>query len=382
MGTNPASRQIVSTSISLQEHRRRLVACLMRHILAPTEATRAQLPCHGIHRVLVCRNVVTLGDSLMLTPLLRELTCAYPGAEVDILCRCPAGKAVYAGFPQVRRICTLPRHMPGHLLSTLRVLRDVRRRTYDLVIDPDVRSHSGRLLALMARARYTLGFAGGHKRGYCSHAWMASEDFPHKAMAPVWLLRKARGEDVLARDFPQPSLALSVHELDAGWVTLEGILGNGVGGDAHVRPRVAIFANASGDKRLPATWWRDFLAVLDIELPGAVLLEVLPANGVSMLADAYPTYYSSDVRRLAAVLANVDLCVSADSGVMHLAWASGTPTVGFFRHTDVREWGPFGPHASSLALGNVQPAEVAQWTLQWFWLQRERAMEAARGVGT
>jgi ADP-heptose:LPS heptosyltransferase len=41
-----------------------------------------------------------------------------------------------------------------------------------------------------------------------------------------------------------------------------------------------------------------------------------------------------------------DLAVTNDSGLMHIAAAIGTPTIGIFGPTDPRLWGPLNPLAA------------------------------------
>ena len=61
-----------------------------------------------------------------------------------------------------------------------------------------------------------------------------------------------------------------------------------------------------------------------------------------MLDSRWPGYYSSKIRRLGAVMSGLDLMISADCGVMHLAVASHVPTVGMFSITDANVYGPYG----------------------------------------
>jgi ADP-heptose:LPS heptosyltransferase len=46
--------------------------------------------------------------------------------------------------------------------------------------------------------------------------------------------------------------------------------------------------------------------------------------------------------KLSALLKRCNLFVSSDSGIMHLATAVGTPTLGIFIHSDPRKFGPKG----------------------------------------
>jgi ADP-heptose:LPS heptosyltransferase len=50
--------------------------------------------------------------------------------------------------------------------------------------------------------------------------------------------------------------------------------------------------------------------------------------------------------KLAALMREADLYLGNDSGITHLAAASGTPTIALFGHTDPQVWGPKGPQVS------------------------------------
>jgi len=341
--------------------RRRVTVRMMRGVFRAGDACSDRLPHTGIHRILICRFVHTLGDSLTLTPLLAELATVYPGAEVDVVSGCPIADALYGAFPNVSTIYRLPRHVAGHVFASARTLRKMRRKRYDLVIDPDPQSQSGRLLALSARATHSLGYVGPKKSGTLTHGVAVPAGLHHKAMAPVYLLRAALGEQSSAQPYPQPDLMLTQAELEAGRRTVYRLFGARSG---EAGPRIAIFANATRDKLLAHDWWQPFIDTLRERVPGCEILEILPAFGMSMLGDRFPCFYSSDVRKMAAVIANLDAYVSADCGVMHLAWASGTPSVGLFRVTDPQEWGPFGLRMGSLVLNDAPPADVAERTVE------------------
>jgi heptosyltransferase-3 len=343
-------------SAGIQDFRRRFTARMMRGVFRAGGVGAARLPCTGIHRVLICRSVHTLGDSLTLTPLVVELADVFPGAEVDIMWLRGRGCAV-RGLSQRSRHSSHAATCPGPLLATARTLHTKRRKRYDLVIDPDPQSQSGRLLALSARATYSLGYAGPKKSGTLTHGVAIPPGLRHEAMTPVYLLRSAMAEDPAARADPQPGVALTHAELEDGRRTLDRLASED---PAEHRRRIGVFANATRNKLLPGDWWRSFIDEFRATRPDCRIVEILPAFGKSMLEDRFACFYSSDIRRLATLIANLDGYVSADCGVMHLAWATGTPTVGLFNVTDPAEWGPFGPRMGALPLGEATPAEIAR----------------------
>ena len=349
---------------SIQHLRRRLMKRLMRLILRPTTcAGQGTLPTAGIYRILVCRFVQTLGDSLTLTPLLQELAALYPGAEIDVVSRCPAANQIFGGLPGLSRIFRLPRHIARNPLQSIGVLRSMRRIRYDLVIDPDPQSQGGRLLALLARAERTLGYAGPAKAGSMTYSVLPPVNLRHRAMLPVYLLRGALGDNPAASEYPPLRLGLNPLERRQGRVTLSRLLA-ARGNRSGSMGCIGIFANATGEKRLEHDWWMRFLAVFEAAAPNCQIIEILPAGARSLLGNRYPGYYSHDARKLAALLSNLKLFISADCGVMHLAFAAGTSTVGLFTVTAADEWGPYGAAQYAIAARDQTPEETAAAVLE------------------
>ena len=318
----------------------------------------ARLPRADMHRILVCRTVRALGDSLALTPLLEELSVVYPGAEIDIISGCAAAREIYGGLFNVGKIIQLPTHALRYPLRTLGALRQMKRTHYDLVIDPDTRSQSGRLLTLLARRTYSLGFVGPTKSGKVTHGVLVPGEPRHKGELPVFLLRSALGETISKDAYPPLRIALTAFEYTQGRETLASMTAASCGSKVK-KGRIGIFANATDAKRLGIDWWTKFLEVFE---PGAVdfdLIEILPALGHSLLDSRYAGYFSSNVRKMASVIGNLSLFISADCGVMHLACASGAPTVGLFTVTDASEWGPYGDSNCAIDHRDLTPAQVA-----------------------
>lgn len=344
--------------------RRRVSRWTVARAVGAGAGTRVEaLPARGIFRILVCKVSHTLGNTLMLTPLLQELEARYPGAEVDIVTRNGVARSLFEGYANVGRVHRLPAHGLRHPWRVVRTLRDLRAAAYDLAIDADPRSQTGRLLVNLVGARYSIGFIGPGQQGHASIGVpMPPPRSVGQSALPVYLLRRACG-DAREADVPAPALRLSVAERAAGARQLARVLEPGrAGGRGRVpsgAPVVGIFANATGAKRLPGPWWDRFLSAFEHACPGVVLVEIVPMFGRSLLDHRYPAYFSSDVRRLAAVLSALAVHVSADCGVMHLANAAGPRTVGFFDGTPPADWGVAGPGHANVYFAGRSPEQVA-----------------------
>lgn len=349
--------------------RRRIMRWLMQRFSQPVHPSDRPLPIFGIHQILVCRTSHSLGNSLLLTPLLAELERIYPGAEIDIVTQSPIGHELYGKWPSVRKILRLPSRFPPHLLWTWRTLSEMRSVAYDLVIDPDPQSKTGRLLLRMAKGTYKLGYLGSEKHGDVTHGIDADTPVRHVGQVPVHLLRSVIDRRV-DLPYPRADIRLDDDEMAMGREKLGKVLGRYVEGTVR-RPVIGIFANATGVKRLDPAWWFAMLDHLHALLPEHAIVEFTPVNGQSLLDDRYPTLYCGCPRKLAACLRHLDAFVSVDSGPMHLAWSVGVATFGIFTNTDIAMWGPYGDNGYVVDNQQHTPQGTAE-------LIARRRMDASR----
>jgi len=321
--------------------RRRVAARGLRLFASEDLAAAAEWPLRqaGILRILICRTSQSLGNTLLITPLLQEIETIWPGAEVDIITRNAVSREVFSGYASVRNVYCLPRRAAGEPLSYVRQLRELRRNRYDLAIDTDPRSRTGRALLAQSRARFKLGFVSAGKRSGVTHGVEFENAPAHAGQIPVYLLRQALQRSAI--DYPALDLRLSAAEREEGAAMLARLDAS----PSAQRPTIGIFANATGHKLLDAAWWQSFMPSIEHAYPGFNFVEIAPGSGVSLLDNRYPIYYSSSVRKLAKVLSGLSLVISLDCGIMHLARASGTRTAAIFTVTDSAQWGPYGSGA-------------------------------------
>jgi ADP-heptose:LPS heptosyltransferase len=328
-----------------------------------------QLPAQGIYRVLICRPNHRLGNALLISPLLAEVEALYPGAEIDIITGGHAASMLFAHRFQLGRIFSLPPRIARHLWFSASLLRALRGKSYDLAIDACDGSQSGRLLLAMVRARYKVGLPDELVNPHS--AWHALVRPEHFAQRGVYLLRMARS-GVSAPPYPPLSLPLTTAELHEGKAMLARVLGEPAAsavpagaGAADTRPVLGLFANATGAKRYDTAWWRSFVAALQGLRPDWRIVDLVADHGRSQLDDAFAAYYTRDLRRLGGVIANLDAYISGDCGVMHLAAACGTPTLGLFSVTSASKYGPYGPGNLALDTRRLDAAQVAAVAAPW-----------------
>lgn len=284
-----------------------------------------------IRRVLISRPNHRLGNQLLLTPLVEELSVTFPNCKIDLFLKGNVGPIIFQNYSRVDRIMKLERKPFNHLLNYLRGWTLLQRSSYDLIINVVHNSTSGRLAAQFARGRVKL-FCEEDEAILAQHP-----DALHMAKYPVYYLRQylpVAGQPV-ARPVPRVDLKLSADELRSGATKLHEIV-------PSARRSISLFTYATGDKMYGTEWWEKCYDALQIAFPQYNLVEVLPVENVSQLNFKAPSFYSKDIREIAAFIANTDVFVGADSGMMHLASASLTPTLGLFAVTKSDVYAPYG----------------------------------------
>ena len=328
-------------------------------LAATLTAARAESPLsreRASASILICRPNTRLGNALLMTPLIEELETAIPRAQVDILTACPAAQEIFRQFPNVRRVHQLPyrgvRHPLRHLLTLLRV----RRVRYDVILDPCPRSWTSRFLMRLLAAGTKVGFSSNtkHKGADLSVPFKGAP--AHMAAYPVYLLRRTLlelDEQDSGENTPALSVRLTEAERRFGREELERLTGNGAKG-----PVIAVAAHATGPKRFAVPWWRRMIDRLRELVPEAEVIEIRPPSGVAALPEL-PAYFSRRVRQVAAVIEAASCCVCADSGLMHLAAATDTVTVGLFKVTEPRLYAPRRGASCALTASDNAPELVA-----------------------
>jgi len=147
------------------------------------------------------------------------------------------------------------------------------------------------------------------------------------------------------KNWPLPELRVPSNEV-AGWRERIGLAGDG-------RPIVALAPGAVGpSKRWPGASYADLARRLisqgnDVWVLGspaeAPLVRIIQ-HGAPQVRDLT----GSDLRNAILALAAADVAVSNDSGLLHVAAAIGTPTIGIFGPTSPWHWAPLNPIAAAV----------------------------------
>jgi heptosyltransferase-2 len=270
-------------------------------------------------RILVIQTAF-LGDVVLTTPLFRELKRLFPAADLDCLVS-PRGADILKGLPELDGVLVHNKRR-GSLKDIKRVLGDIRRRGYDLVISP----HRSPRSAIIAR------WSGAPKRvGYEDNALaffytdrVRRRTESHEATRIIALAEPVGGSDGSIK----PHLALTAEEARNAKESL---------GD---RPTVAV---APGSPWATKRWPPERFGELAARFVGdGYRVIVLGANADKRVAGAVSDASGgivvnlvgrTTVRQMAAFISCGELLVANDSAPVHIAAAFDVPTVALYGPT-------------------------------------------------
>lgn len=285
-----------------------------------------------VKKVLIVRPNHRLGNQLLLTPLVQEVINTFPNCKIDLFVKGGVASIVFKNYTQVEKIIQLPRKPFNNLFKYASAWFSIKRRRYDLVINADRNSSSGRLLTQLSNAKYKV--FGDWYEG----VEMQYSDYKHTSKSPIYNLRTYLSKfncDNIQKDMPLLNLALNDAEKTEGKKILDDLVKND-------KKTICIYTNATGDKCYSESWWEAFYARLQKEYPNYNIIEMLPIENISKISFKAPTFYSKDIREMGGIIHNTAVFIAADNGVMHLASGAFTPTIGFFSITNLNVYGPYG----------------------------------------
>ena len=324
----------MSLKIKINAYRRKIMRGLTGNIGKGSLENIQKNDQLSINRVLINRPNQRLGNTLLTTPLIQEIVKKFPNAKIDLFVKGKVAPIVFENYPQVDQIIELPKKPFKELVDYINVWFKIKSKKYDLVINVDKQSSSGRLSTSFAKSKYKL-----FGDEFISDP--TAENQLHQAQYPVYQFRKfLELFDGKPQNAPIPSLDIQLtdQEKENGKKLLDEITKD------PSKKTLAFFTFATGAKCYSADWWTDFYNLFYPKYKDEYnLIEILPVENISMLEHKLPEFYSKDVREIASVMYNCELLVAGDSGMMHLSVAAPTKTIGLFNNESFLErYKPYG----------------------------------------
>lgn len=261
-----------------------------------------------------------IGDAVLSTGVLDHLLRTHPGARVTIACG-PAAEGVFARMPGRERTIVLAKRR--WRLHWLDLYRQAAFRPWSLVVDL-----RGSAFAFTVPTLRRLVMRGGRRPGHRLHHLGALLGLSPPPLPVAWFAPPDAARAAGLLPGPGPYIALGP---TANW-------------DRKIWPAERFIAafralTAAGQ---PLAGARALVlggpgpAERAIAAPVVAALGGIDALGTLTLPEA------------AAALARCALFLGNDSGLMHLAAATGTPTLGLFGPTPADEYAPMGRRAAAV----------------------------------
>ena len=283
-----------------------------------------------VRRILVIK-LRAIGDVILSTIVTKNLRLAYPDAHIDFLTEGPS-RDVVSGNPFLDGVIIFDRKKSGPLA----LIRDVRERRYDLVIDLFGNPRSA-ILTLFSGARYRVGFDFRGRR----HAY--------NIRVP------SRGGTVHNTQFNLDAIeAIGIPVADRSLhlgITNEGDPMVDAFFDRSGLDGVIIGLSSGGGwytKRWPLERFAALADLLVERHHASILLLWGPGQLddvhkiTAMMRNVSHVPPPTTIQQLAALLRRCTFVIANDSGPMHLATAVGTPVLGIFGPTNPTLQGPYG----------------------------------------
>ena len=297
----------------------------------------------GAKRVMLL-DLGFLGDSIHLLPALWVLRKAYPEAELHVMVSEHVTKIMEVA-PWVDRIWGYPRFPRGpKWYQDFGRVRRLRAAKFDVVVNLNGSDRSS-ILSGLSGARWRLG-----RRPEDGGPTFWNAMFTHIVEHPykLELISTQRWRCLKQAGFPgeKPEVHIEIPEA-AKRSALEKA--GAEGGWVHISP-----FTTENYKELPADQISDFLNQLNSSFPERKIILTCAANGrekqkMQALLDSIDFHPwrvfagDLDLLELAAIVQAGVLHIGGDSGGLHIAWMTGTPTVTWFRSYDgLPDWQPAG----------------------------------------
>ncbi len=283
-----------------------------------------------VKKILISRPNHRLGNNLLLTPLIREVIEVFPNAEIHLFLMGNIGDFVFENYKDITKIMKLPRKPFKNLLNYCASWFSIFNDNYDLAINANRVSYSGKLAVKLSRSRYKF-------YNVFNKELSKIRDYTHNAKNPIYNLRYQLKNQLDRVNYTIPKLDIKLrdYEIQNGEKLLKSMF-------HEQKPIISIFTFATGDKCFSKDWWRGFYSKIKNFEDKYNILEILPAENVSQIDFAAKSYYSRDIREIASVISNVKIFIGADSGMMHLANSRKVTTIGLFSVTEAEFYGVYG----------------------------------------
>lgn len=304
---------------------------------------KLEFPPIKIKNILIIRTAY-IGDVVMTLPILKPLKELYHGARITFLTSSKA-REVLENNPYVDEILNYdafwfyPRRPKEAIKDYLGLLKTLRAKQYDLVIEARADIRDILLLAYLSKGRYRVSYKVGGG-GYLLTHVVPFKEIKHKVEYHLDIVRFL-GSEVNRVEW---GIYLTSEERDHGRAILldEGVVDGDLVVGIHPGGRLGLkcwpfqrFAEVAD--------WIATRTGIKIVFTGSESERGLIENIITKMGNpAINLSGKIDLRLLTSLIERFNLFICNDSAPLHFASAMKTPTVAIFGPSKSRETGPYG----------------------------------------
>jgi len=314
-----------------------------------------------IKNIIIIRPNYRIGNLIFLTPLINELEQKIPHAKIDIIVGMRLAGKILEPMPNVRSVIDIPRKLLLHPVEMFDYIKKTRKTNYDLALNISGGSTSAQIVTSLVKARYKATFDAHNLWAKFTHTQVRGlKTYNHMGLEVLEFLRFF--DFPLPKEAPSLDIKLREEEITQAQKDLQALRKeNGITQEQKI---IAIFRNARFDKKIANEWWGEWLTALLQKNPNIVVVDILSPDIPEKLNDNVLAYGNKDLRILGAFFRACNLYVSADTGPMHLAVASGAKVLALFNKTNMEVYGALGANNKTIDIEKLTPQQVANITLE------------------
>lgn len=299
------------------------------------------------HRVLFLRHD-RAGDMILSTTALNAIASSHPELELDVLAS-PANAAILSAAPYVSRVQVFDKRRAG---DYVRIVRALRARRYDAVIDCMVTAPSLTTLMLMlaSGAEHRIGIADrGNDAAFNLTVPGDTREDAHM-VDRIGALAAAFGVDPSTlRRTP----TLHVTDDERSWAS--GVWGERIAADGPRPLRVLVNVSAGTiARRWPVDRYAAVMAHIRSLAPACIVRVIgAPAEwdrveSVAASALDAKAVRTASLRQVMALVESADFVFTPDTSVAHIASGFARPCVAMYLRGTSARWGLLSPASRSI----------------------------------
>jgi heptosyltransferase-2 len=289
-----------------------------------------------MQNILVCQTGGWIGDMVLLTPALRALKNAYPESNLALLLR-PRVADLMETHPYVDT-CIVDTKNRGRYRSLTRLVRRIHAAAFDAAVVLHPTSFRNGLLPFLARVPIRVG-TNVSGRGLLLTASCKDDTSVHEVHRYLRVLQLLNINT--APDFLEFWHTSADRQVVQDLLHAEGV---------SVTDRLVALnlGTTWRTKRWDIANFAEVIQQIEHLIPDARIV-LTGSSTEQTLADDLPASLPAinligrtSILQLGALLERCEVCLTCDSGPMHIAAAVGTPTIALFGPTDPVRHKPYG----------------------------------------